>query len=314
MATHDPKVVASRPPEAAGGPRSLAAILATGFAMGCADVVPGFSGGTVALVAGIYERLIANVRQGARTLSLLLRGRLRDAWAALLAVEWLFLTTLLAGIVTAIVALASLLHRLLEEHPVLMSAVFFGLILGATVVAARELRRPAPHHAVLVAGAAAVTFVALGVRSGTVDDPSLLVVFAAGAVAICAMILPGVSGAFLLLLLGLYTHVIGAVHGRDLAFLAVLALGCLVGLASFSTLLNWLLRRYHDLVLAVLLGLMLGSVRVLWPWPSDLGIGNAQLGAPVAAEVPGALAGAVSAAAVVVGLGVLATRRSRPPS
>jgi hypothetical protein len=131
---------------------------------------------------------------------------------------------------------------------------------------------------------AVVTFLGLGVTDGAVADPGLLAFFAAGAVAICAMILPGISGAFLLLLLGMYPAVIAAVDERLWGPLAVLALGCLVGLAGFATLLNWLLREHHDAVLAALLGLLLGSSRVLWPWPGDE-VGDPRLGAVVASEV-----------------------------
>jgi putative membrane protein len=299
----DGDVVAPRPPEAARAatprlPLDLAGTYAVGFAMGSADLVPGFSGGTVALVAGIYHRLIANVRQGARTLSLALRGQLRDAGHAFGAIEWTFVVALLAGVGSAIVALASFLERQLQEQPVAMSAVFLGLVVGASIVAVGELRLPAPIHLLVGGVVAVITFLGLGLRSGSLSDPSLLLFFSAGAIAICAMILPGVSGSFLLLLLGMYEHVIGAVTSRDLVVLAVFAVGCVSGLAGFSTLLNWLLQRYHDLVLAALIGLMAGSSRVLWPWPSGVdGVGDTRLGAPVAAEVP--LAGGLALIAVV---------------
>jgi putative membrane protein len=306
--------VAARPVEAAPaaaprGPVAIASTFAVGFAMGTADIVPGFSGGTVALVTGIYERLIANVRQGARVLSLALRARFRGAWLAFLALEWSFLVPLLVGILGAIAVLASALSRLLRDQPIVMSALFLGLVLGASVLAVRELRRPVPIHAVVGAAAAAVTFVGLGLSAGTVGDPPLLAFFAAAAVAICAMILPGVSGSFLLLLLGMYLPVIDAVEGRDAVTLVVFAFGAVAGLASFSTLLNWLLRHFHDLVLAALIGLMVGSVRVLWPWPPGPdGVGGTELGAPVTAEVPGALAAAGGALLVVLLLGVAGHR------
>jgi putative membrane protein len=305
--------VVDRPIEAdpAATPRTaldLVGTYAVGFAMGTADTVPGFSGGTVALVAGIYERLIANVRQGARALSLLVRLRLGEGLRALGAVEWGFVVALLGGVLSAVLALASLLHRLLEAEPVRMSAVFLGLVVGATVVASRELRHPTAQHAAIGLGVALVTFAGLGLRAADATTPSLTFVFVAGAIAICAMILPGVSGSFLLLLLGAYEYVIGAVSTRDLLVLGVFAAGCVVGLSSFSTLLNWLLRRYHDLVLAALLGLMAGSARVLWPWPSTEGVGDPQLGAPVAGDIPVVAALGVGAALAVVAFGLLARR------
>jgi putative membrane protein len=311
---HDDDPVAARPVEASPrtaprGPVAMASTFAVGFAMGTADIVPGFSGGTVALVTGIYERLIANVRQGARTLSLALRGRFRAAGTAFLAIEWTFIVPLLLGILGAIAVLASALSRLLREEPIVMSALFLGLVLGASVLAIRELRRPAPVHGVVIAVAAVVTFAGLGLSAGVVPDPPLLAFFGAAAVAICAMILPGVSGSFLLLLLGMYLPVIDAVEDRDLLVLGVFAVGAVVGLASFSTLLNWALRRFHDLVLAALIGLMVGSVRVLWPWPPGPdGVGGTELGGPTVVEVPGALAAGLGALAVVLLLGAAGRR------
>lgn len=295
-------------------PRSPLALLGTyaaGFGMGTADVVPGFSGGTVALVVGIYERLVANVRQGARVLSLLVRGRTTPSWQALRAIEWPFVLALLAGVATAIVVLASALHRLLDEQPVAMSATFLGLVLGAALVASREFRASSWAHPVVGLAVAVATFAGLGLRPAGFDDPGLLLLFAAGAVAICAMILPGVSGAFLLLLFGVYEPVVRAVVERDVLALLVFGIGCVAGLAAFSTLLNWLLRSYHDLVLAALIGLMVGSARVLWPWPADEGVGNPTLGAPEGVEVFLAAALALSAFAVVWMVGLAATAATR---
>jgi putative membrane protein len=309
-----PESIAARPVEASPttaprGPGALAGTFAVGLAMGTAEIVPGFSGGTVALVTGIFERLIANVRQGARTLSLGLRGRPREAAQAFLSIEWSFVVTLLLGMATAIALLVSALSRLLREEPIVMSALFLGLIVGASILAVRELRRPAPIHALLVLAAATLTFALLGVTPGTVTDPPAIAFFAAAAIAICAWILPGVSGSFLLLLLGMYLPVIDAVEARDVPTMAVFAAGAVLGLASFSTLLNWLLRRAHDLVLAVLIGLMVGSVRVLWPWPPGPdGVGGTELDAPVATEVPGALAAGLGASAAVLLLGAVGAK------
>ena len=316
--TDDPhrRVVAGPPPMR--DPLALTGTGVTGFAMGIAEVVPGFSGGTVALVAGIYERLIAAIRQGARALSLLLRGRASDAMAALWAIDWLFLGALLVGMLTAVFTLASALERLIDERPVELSAVFLGLVLGAAVVASGQLRSPTPWHVLFGGVAAAVAFVALGVSPGTIEDPSLLLVLVGGAVAISAWILPGVSGSFLLLVLGLWPAVIGAVADRDVLLLGVFAIGCGVGLAVFSTLLHWLLARAHDAVLAVLLGLMVGSVRILWPWPSAEGIGSPTLGAPEGDTALLALALGLGAFALVWMFGLAASaverRRSTRPA
>lgn len=286
------------------------AVFVTGLAMGAADLVPGFSGGTVALVAGIYERLIAEVRTGARVLGALVRLRPRDAWAALRSLDLVFVAALLGGIATVLLTLSRGVERLLFDEPVLVSAAFLGLALGASVAARRHLRRPRPVHAVLVAGSAVVTFVALGATPGTLESPGPLVLAASGAVAVSAMILPGISGSFLMLLIGVYPVVIAALSARDVATLAPFALGMVVGLAAFSTLLDALLRRAHDAVLAVLVGLMVGSVRVLWPWPVGSGVGDPTLGAP-GADWPFALAVALAASAAVVVASRLGERIAR---
>ncbi|MFP4234260.1 MAG: DUF368 domain-containing protein [Nitriliruptoraceae bacterium] len=289
----------------------LGTFLAGGF-MGAAEIVPGFSGGTVALVAGIYERLIVNIRQGARGLSLLVRARPRDALRALALIDWLFIAVLSVGMFGVLFTLVGPMRTLLEERPVEMSAVFLGLVLGAAVVAARRLRNPAAWQLLVVLVAAAATFVMLGFSPGTVAEPNLLFVVAGGAVAVTAWILPGVSGSFLLLLLGLYPTIIGAAADRDVGLLAFFTIGAVLGLAAFSTALNWLLARAHDAVLAVLLGFMVGSVRVLWPWPSDAGVGgSAELGAPEGSEALLAFALALVAFSLVYMGGLTASAVQR---
>ncbi len=248
--------------------------------MGSADVVPGVSGGTVALIVGIYPRLIANIRAGAGVLGAVVRFRFRDAGVRLQAVEWRFLLPLLAGIGVALVSLAHLIERLLDDHPIEMSALFFGLVAASVFVAARMVSR---WDAVLLAVFATVTVVAffiLGLRSGEAESPATWIFFLAGAVAICAMILPGVSGSFLLLTLGMYEAVLGAVTDRDFLILLVFTAGAVIGLALFSSALNWALETRHDLVMAAITGLLLGSLRVLWPWPN--GIQGPELSGPTA--------------------------------
>ncbi|MBW3657323.1 MAG: DUF368 domain-containing protein [Actinobacteria bacterium] len=301
----DPALV-ERPDEAAFarqpfGVRTMLTTYASGFLMGSADLVPGVSGGTIALVVGIYERLVANIRQGSRAASLLVRGSVPDAIRALRFVEWSFLLPLLAGVLSAVVVLARTLELLLETRPVELSAVFFGLIVGSVVVSATELREWSGRILAIIVASAAVTFLGLGLRSGRFEEPSLLIVLFGGALAICAMILPGISGSFILLMIGLYEYVLGAVSARDLAVIGVFGLGTVIGLGSFSTLLNWLLREYREVVLAVLIGLMAGSLRVLWPWPEQPdGVGNTALGAPVPSQLLPALGLAVLGAVVVV--------------
>jgi putative membrane protein len=310
-------LIVERPLEAMAPMRRPSALLGTfvtGGVMGMAEVVPGFSGGTVALVAGIYERLIANIRQGARTLSLLVRARPRDAWHSLRLIDWVFVAVLGIGMLGVLFTVVGPLSVLLETRPVEMSAVFLGLVLGAAVVAGRRLREGRPWHVLVVLGAAAVSFIGLGFAPGTIEEPNLLFIMAGGAIAISAWILPGVSGSFMLLIMGLYPTIIAAAADRDLGILIVFGIGTLLGLAAFSTFLNWLLARAHDVVLAALIGLMVGSVRVLWPWPSEAGVGgSAELGAPVGSEAFLALALGLTAFSLLYmgGLAASAVQRYR---
>ena len=247
-----------------------------GFSMGTADIVPGVSGGTVALVLGIYSELIHNVSQGAQGLKQLITGDVVGFRQTLRTIEWIWLFSLLAGILAAVFALSSVLERLLDDEPVKMSALFLGLVAGAIWVALRMLDKIDGISIAIMLGIGATFFLLLGLRTDThaADDAAEVVTrpwwvfFIAGAIAICAMILPGISGSFLLVMLGMYTEILGAVNDRNLFVLAMFALGCVVGLALFSTLLNWLLANYRRWVLAAMIGLMLGSTRVLWPWPN----------------------------------------------
>jgi putative membrane protein len=299
---------------------SPVAQFARGFAMGTADIVPGVSGGTVALVLGIYERLIRNIHLGAQALRSLLSGDLETFGAKLRSVQWLWLISLLVGILTAIAVLASVLERLLDEQPVRMAALFFGLVAGAVVVAWRLMRTIDARAIALMAVVAVALFALLGLRtdtsagtsSGTGGDEvvtqPLWIFFITGAVAICAMILPGVSGSFILVMVGMYSEVLGAVNERDVVTLGVFALGCVVGLALFSSLLDWLLKHHHDVVVAALIGLMLGSLRVLWPWPG--GTDTTALALP-ADDIAVPVALAVLGFAVVVGVEFVGQRLTR---
>ena len=288
------------PQPSADAPGALRTLL-TGAAMGAADLVPGFSGGTVALVAGVYPRLVANIRGTAHVLSLALRFRFRGIPEAVRSLDLAFMGLLLGSIIGAALLLASTLDGLLETQPVVMSAVFLGLVLGAAVVARHQLRRPADARTVaLVVASALVTAVALGARPAALADPGPVVLALTVAVAVCAMILPGVSGSFLLLVLGTYEPIIAGVSDRDLVVIGLVGLGAVSGLLAFSTLLNWLLARAHDVVLALLIGLMVGSARVLWPWPSAAGVGDPTVAAPDGDVLAAAVAAAVALVAVVL--------------
>lgn len=250
-----------------------------GFLMGTADLVPGVSGGTIALVLGIYNRLVASIRQGSSALGSLIKADFAAMRGHLGAVEWPFLLPLLGGILAAVVLLAGFLEDQLEERPTLLAGVFFGLVLASVVIAWRLVRRPSGRHPIIALAVGGALFLVLGAGEGAeAGAPALLVFFGAGALAICAMILPGISGSLILLMIGMYGPVLGAVTDRDFLTIAVFGLGAVVGLGLFSQVLHWALAHHHDNVVAALVGLMAGSTRVLWPWPD--GVSTPVLGAP----------------------------------
>ena len=253
-------------------PAHVALTVVRGFCMGAADIVPGVSGGTVALVFKIFERLVANIGFGAKALGSLARGRVGRFRQLLGQVEWWFLVPLGAGILIAVALLSSVIERQLEVNPEEMAGLFFGLVIGSIVVAWQMVRQHTPVNLAVLAVVTVAAFVLLGLQSGPSANPPLLAFFGAGAIAICAMILPGISGSFLLLMMGMYAAVLGAVHDLDIAALGLFGIGAILGLAVFSTVLNWLLEHHHDALLSALLGLMFGSLRVLWPWPNGVGL------------------------------------------
>ena len=257
--------------EAGWGPRLIVG-LARGVAMGGADVVPGVSGGTIAVVLGIYERLVDAIRGVSAAAGRLLRGDWRGCGQRLAAVDWWLVVPLLAGILGTILLLASVIETLLEEHPETMAGLFCGLVAASAVSACRLFEWRGGDRLTLMVASAVGTFALLGLQSGPVADPSLPVLAGAGAVAVCAMILPGISGAFLLLMLGMYGAVINVVTDLRYIDAAVFLAGAAVGLALFSTVLGRLLDRARNPVMAVMVGLMAGSLRVLWPWPNGVGV------------------------------------------
>lgn len=271
--------------------RELPVTFVRGFAMGSADIVPGVSGGTVALVLGIYRRLIDSIRVGSLAMGQMLKFSFSDAVASLRQVEWSFLVPLLAGIGAAVLALSHLIETLLEDHPVQMAGLFLGLVLGSVVVAWGLLQRRDVRSVVYLVVTAVVVFLLMGLTSGTSEEsvsqltnPAWWAFLGSGAIAICAMILPGISGSFLLVTMGMYGAVLGAVNDRDLAMVGIFLVGCIVGLALFSQVLHWALSEHYDSVMAALIGLMLGSLRVLWPWPG--GVDSTELQAPDGAVWP----------------------------
>jgi putative membrane protein len=250
-----------------------------GALIGVAEVIPGVSGGTVALIVGIYETLIGAVADAVmaarRALGLTREGRsFRGAAEGIRSLPWRLLIPLAIGMGVALVLGAAFIEPLLEEQPVAMRALFMGLVLAGTYVPAHMVLRTAPGRwrasEILIAlAAAAVTFVLMGLPPGDIADPGPVTIVLSAAVAICALVLPGVSGSFLLLTIGMYEPTISAVNDRDFAYLALFALGAIVGLAAFVSVLRWLLENRARITLIVIVGLMLGSLRALWPWQGD---------------------------------------------
>ena len=241
-------------------------LYAKGIAMGAADVVPGVSGGTVAFITGIYDELLRSIASVPVALGLFLRGRIVEAWKAANAT---FLLVLLLGIMTSMLSLARLITYLLDEQPIPVWSFFFGLILVSTHLVVREIQHWNWTRVLsLLVGGAFAYWITVASPLQLGHDPVSL--FFAGAIAICAMILPGISGSFILVLLGLYSFVLTAVRGLDITVLLIFASGCLVGIVCFAGMLRWLLARWRDLTLAFLTGLMIGSLNKIWPWKETL--------------------------------------------
>lgn len=245
-----------------------------GFCMGAADVVPGVSGGTMAFILGIYQELILSIRSvNVNFARLFLSGRIKDAMGV---VSWKFLVAVAAGVLLAIFTLAKILSYMLLEYPVWVWSFFFGLVLASAAIICLEVGKWTVKVAAGIVFGTAFSFYLVGqLPVSTPETPWFL--FISGAVAICAMILPGVSGAFVLVLLGKYQFVLDAVNHRDLFTLAVVASGAVVGLMSFARILNWLFIKYRKMTIALLVGLMLGSLRKIWPWKRDIAIFNEDL-------------------------------------
>lgn len=238
-----------------------------GLLMGAAEVVPGVSGGTIAFITGIYERLINAIKQF--TPGILVRLKNEGFMAVWSAVDANFLLALFGGMGVSIILFARSISYLLVEHPIFLWAFFFGLVIASTWIVVRQISR---------FGYDLVMFTAIGTSVGVLVttviplelSPTLWFFFLGGAIAVCAWILPGLSGSFILLILGLYGAVIDAIKSFELEILAVLGLGCFIGLISFAQLLSKLFKDHKDETLAVLTGFMLGSLAKLWPWKETI--------------------------------------------
>ena len=242
---------------------SSAGIFLRGLLMGAADIVPGVSGGTVAFITGIYYKLLDSIR--AVDLAFLAKLSRLDITGAWQHINGRFLLALLLGIATSIFSLAQLVSWVLEHHPVPLWAFFFGLILASAAVLLREVDNwSAPKVLCLLSAGAVAVCIALSPVMNL--EMGLAGVFLAGFLAVCAMILPGISGSFILVLLGMYSTTLIALKSLDLVFILVFVVGAGCGLLCFSRVLHWLLRRFHQGTMAVLTGFLFGSLMVVWPW------------------------------------------------
>lgn len=236
-----------------------------GLAMGAADVVPGVSGGTLAFILGIYERLLAAISNcNVQALRLLGRGKIAALWQH---IDGTFLLCLFGGIFISIFSLAGVISYFLEYRPIPLWALFNGLILAALPTLIKSLRWNLLRVGLCLLGVAFA--VSVGMLAPHELNPAPWLFFIAGAIAICAMILPGISGSFILLISGMYAPVLLAVTELQLGVLALFLAGCIFGLLSFSRLLNWLLQHYHDATLALLIGVVIGAFYRIWPWQAE---------------------------------------------
>ena len=238
-----------------------------GCAMGMADVVPGVSGGTIAFISGIYEELLDSIRSvNATALKLLLKLRLGEFWRH---INGSFLLPVLLGIAIAIFSLARLMTYLLTYHPIAIWSFFFGLIVASALLVARQIGHwNVRTVAACLVGVAAAWWITIATPTETPDTWWFIML--SGAIAICAMILPGISGAFILLLLGKYQFIMQAVGDLNIPVIVIFVVGAVAGIISFSHLLSWLLKHWHDVTVAVLMGFMVGSLNKVWPWKETL--------------------------------------------
>jgi putative membrane protein len=281
--------------------KSLLRLVFSGFAMGAADVVPGVSGGTIAFLMGIYDDLLQAIHAvDGRFFRLLLGGRFRQAFGT---ANWRFLAALGTGLALALLTISRLLVWGLEHHPAIVAAFFFGLVLASVLVVAKRLSRWTPLTMLITAASAVGAYLLFGLVP--VETPSdYWFLFMSGAIAISAMILPGISGAFILLVLGKYHYILESLVTGNWLPLVFVGAGAAVGLLSFVRVLRWLLHHHHDLTVAALIGLVIGALRKVWPWkeiPPAAGLEEVHF--LEANVLPQAFTGEVALALVVIALG-----------
>ena len=247
-----------------------------GIAMGAADVVPGVSGGTIAFISGIYEELIESIKSiNLKSLKTLFKKGFKSFWGS---INGFFLFSLVIGVGFSILSLARLFHYLLKDPgaqelgaPIFVWSFFFGLIIASVIYVAMQIKKW--NYKILISivvGTVVAFFITSITPASTSESPSYIYIFLCGMLAICAMILPGISGSFILLLLGQYEFILKVLSEIKLDYIAVFGIGAGIGLISFSNVLSWLLKRFHDITVAFLAGFMVGSLNKIWPWKHTL--------------------------------------------
>lgn len=239
-----------------------------GMAMGAADVVPGVSGGTIAFISGIYEELLTSI--SSVNLSLLKTLKSDGIKAAWKQVNGSFLLSLFIGVFVSIISLAKAIKWMLENEPILLWSFFFGLVLASVIYIAKQITKWNVLTFIVLVSGAILAYYITTLNPMMTENSSPLFLFLAAALAICAMILPGISGAFILVLLGAYKPVLAAVNNKDITSIAIVFAGAIVGLLSFSRVLKWLFTNYKNYTLAVLTGFIIGSLNKIWPWKETL--------------------------------------------
>ncbi len=294
------------PRRAAGrfNPTTAVANLVRGMLIGLAELVPGVSGGTIALISGIYEPLINSASHMVSAVKRVVTGKFSEAGAELRKVRWGIVIPALLGMAIVVVAMAGIMKVFVGDTPQLAHALFFGMVLASVVVPVMEIKpedmntgRKKAVVAVLFLTAAVAAFFLTGLGAGgAIEGPPAWMIFGSAAIAVCALVLPGISGSFMLKIFGLYVPTMAAVEARSFGYLGLFAAGAVVGLGLFVKGLNWLLEHKHAATMAVMSGLLLGSLRAVWPWSPD--------GAPLAPDAHWSilLGLALLGAIVVVGI------------
>jgi len=234
-----------------------------GMGMGASDVVPGVSGGTIAFITGIYEELVDSIKSiNGKAIKLLFSFKIKDFWQH---INGWFLLSVFAGVLISVFSLAKVLEYLLLNHAILIWSFFFGLVIASAIIILLGIKNWNFNTVVAAVTGTGIAFYITSVSPSQTSEEYWFI-FLSGALAICAMILPGISGSFILLLLGKYQFILNAVNELKIAVLAVFMAGALGGIIGFSNILSWLLKKYHNFTIALLAGFMIGSLNKIWPW------------------------------------------------